>query len=186
MRSEGVTAALHQHVGGWVETKHEVRAVLGDIGPDLLAFGPDVEHLAWAGVNVPSFLRAYADRIVAVHLKDLFTAGVTCAATDELDYRRATRPGRIWAEPGRGQLDLAGCLAALPDRFDGDLMIEVDVPALRLRESHQTAYDWALAVLPESVRRCASPFLRRHAGQLDSGPQPQARRTITAPERRSR
>ncbi|MEV6626861.1 sugar phosphate isomerase/epimerase [Amycolatopsis sp. NPDC051106] len=153
MRSEGVTAALHQHVGGWVETEHEVRTVLGDIGPDLLAFGPNVGHLAWAGVDVPSFLRAYADRIVAVHIKDLFTARITGAATDEPDYRRATRPGRLWAEPGRGRLDLAGCLAALPDRFDGDLMIEVDVPALPLRESHETAYDWALAVLPESVRR---------------------------------
>jgi inosose dehydratase len=152
MRDEGVTAALHPHVGGWVETEHELRAVLDGVGPDLLAFGPDTGHMSWAGMDVPAVLRDYADRIVGVHLKDTFAAGITAASADDLDYQTATEPGRIWAEPGLGDVDLTACLAAFPDDFAGDYMIEVDVPSLPLRECHQVAYDWALATLPRGVR----------------------------------
>ena len=152
MRDEGVTAALHPHVGGWVETEHELRAVLDGVGPDLLAFGPDTGHMSWAGMDVPAVLRDYADRIVGVHLKDTFAAGIAAASADDLDYQTATEPGRIWAEPGLGDVDLAACLAAFPADFAGDYMIEVDVPSLPLRECHQVAYDWALATLPRGVR----------------------------------
>ena len=148
MREEGVTAALHPHVGGWVETEHEVRTVLDEVGPDLLAFGPDTGHMAWAGMDVPAMLHDYADRIVGVHLKDTFAAGIARARAEDLDYATATRPGGIWAEPGLGQVDLSACLAAFPADFGGDYMIEVDVPSLPLRECHQVAYDWALATLP--------------------------------------
>jgi inosose dehydratase len=152
MRDEGVTAALHPHVGGWVETEHELRAVLDGVGPDLLAFGPDTGHMSWAGMDVPAVLLDYADRIVGVHLKDTFAAGITAAAADDLDYQMATEPGRIWAEPGLGDVDLTACLAAFPADFAGDYMIEVDVPSLPLRDCHQVAYDWALATLPQGVR----------------------------------
>jgi inosose dehydratase len=104
--------------------------------------------MAWAGMDVPVVLRDYSDRIVGVHLKDTFAAGIARARAEDLDYREATRPGGIWAEPGLGQVDLAACLAAFPDGFAGDYMIEVDVPSLPLRECHQVAYDWALATLP--------------------------------------
>lgn len=152
MRDEGVTAALHPHVGGWVETEHELRAVLDGVGPDLLAFGPDTGHMSWAGMDVPAVLRDYADRIVGVHLKDTFAAGIAGARTGDLDYQTATEPGRIWAEPGLGDVDLRACLSAFPADFTGDYMIEVDVPSLPLRECHQVAYDWALATLPQGVR----------------------------------
>jgi len=152
MRSEGVQAALHPHVGGWVETEHEVRTVLDQVGPDLLAFGPDTGHMSWAGMDVPAVLRDYSDRIVGAHLKDTFAAGIARATADDLDYPEATRPGRIWAEPGLGQVDLAACIAAFPADFAGDYMIEVDVPSVPLRECHQIAYDWARAALPADVR----------------------------------
>ena len=146
MRDEGVTAALHPHVGGWVETEHELRTVLDAIGD--LAFGPDTGHMSWAGMDVPAVLRDYADRIVGVHLKDTFADGIARAKSAGLDYQEATRPGGIWAEPGLGDVDLAACVAAFPPGFDGDFMIEVDVPSLPLRECHQIAYDWATATLP--------------------------------------
>jgi inosose dehydratase len=152
MREEGVLAALHPHVGGWVEIEHEVRTVLDSVDPDLLAFGPDTGHMSWAGMDVPAVLRDYADRIVGVHLKDTFGAGIARAKADDLDYATATRPGRIWAEPGLGDVDLAACIAAFPADFTGDFMIEVDVPSLPMRECHQVAHDWAVANLPPAAR----------------------------------
>jgi inosose dehydratase len=104
--------------------------------------------MSWAGMDVPAVLRDYADRIVGVHLKDTFAAGIARAKADDLDYQTATEPGRIWAEPGLGDVDLAACLAAFPAGFAGDYMIEVDVPSLPLRECHQVAFDWARGALP--------------------------------------
>ncbi|MGI5131648.1 sugar phosphate isomerase/epimerase family protein [Pseudonocardia sp. CA-107938] len=149
MQAEGVTAVLHPHVGGWIETEQEVRAVLDGVDPDLLGFGPDTGHMAWAGMDVPAVLRDYSDRIAGgAHLKDTFADGIMIAKADGLTYQEATRPGSIWAEPGRGQIDLAACVAAFPADFTGDYMIEVDVPSLPNRECHQVARDWALANLP--------------------------------------
>ena len=148
MLAEGVRPALHPHVGGWVETEPEIRAVLTELGPDLLAFGPDTGHMSWAGMDVPRVLRDFADRIVGIHLKDTFDAGIRRAAAEDLDYHQATRAGRIWAEPGTGQVDLLACIDAFSSSFTGDYMIEVDVPSLPVRECHQLAYDWAMDSLP--------------------------------------
>jgi inosose dehydratase len=151
MRAEGVQAALHPHVGGWVETEHEVRAVLDRVDPSLLAFGPDTGHMSWARMDVVGVLSDYADRIVGVHLKDTVEAGIDRARAGGLDYRQATRPGGIWAEPGTGDLDLIGCLRAFPADFAGDYMIEVDVPTVPLKECHQIAHDWAVATLEDRL-----------------------------------
>jgi inosose dehydratase len=42
-------------------------------------------------------------------------------------------------------------LAALPDDYDGDFMIEIDEPSVDSRfESHRIAYEWARHNLPHS------------------------------------
>jgi diguanylate cyclase (GGDEF)-like protein len=68
-----------------VETEHELRTVLDGVGPDLLAFGPDTGHMSWAGMDVPAVLRDYAERIVGVHIKDTFAAGITLARAEDLE-----------------------------------------------------------------------------------------------------
>jgi inosose dehydratase len=147
MREEGVQAAIHPHVGGWVETEHELRAVLDDISPDLLAFGPDTGHMSWAGMDVRKVLQDYSNRIVGIHIKDTFQPGIDRARTLGLGYVAASRPGGIWAEPGTGDLDLTGCIEVFREGFAGDYMIEVDVPTVPLKQCHQMAYDWAVANL---------------------------------------
>ena len=49
-------------------------------------------------------------------------------------------------------IDFAAVLAALPDDYDGDLMIEVDEPSTPTkRESHEISYAWAQRHLPTLV-----------------------------------
>lgn len=149
MQSEGVTAALHPHVGGAVETEAEIRAVLDGIDAGLLQFGPDTGHMAWAGVDVLGVISDYADRLVAVHLKDIFLANAEAGKAADTSYFDMTQPGRLWAEPGLGELDMDAIIAAFPASFDGDFMIEVDVPSIESkRESHEVSYNWARRALP--------------------------------------
>jgi inosose dehydratase len=147
LRSEGIWPLHHSHVGGVFETEAEVTGLLDALGPDLLGFGPDTGHLAWAGADPVALLHRYVDRTGGIHLKDLHPDHLP-AQDAEGDYRALSTSGRLWAEPGRGVLDLRAVLAALPDDYDGDWTIEVDFPSVGdVVESHRLSFAWAEEVL---------------------------------------
>lgn len=151
--AEGVRPALHPHVGSWIETESEVRTVLDAIPASVLGFGPDTGHLSWAGVDAPTVMSDYADRIAAVHLKDVHLDQVHAARRAGADYIGSTQTDfRIWAEPGHGDLDLDAALATLPDAFDGWVILEVDVPeAPSNLASTQLSAEWITAHLGADV-----------------------------------
>ncbi|TDO30439.1 inosose dehydratase [Kribbella sp. VKM Ac-2527] len=127
MVAEGVRPALHPHVGTWVETDSEGRAVLEAVPADQLGFLPDTGHLAWAGVDVHALISDYADRVPFVHVKDCRLSVAQEGRAGDWDYKKIVRAG-LWAEPGRGELPLVEILSALGNDFGGWLMVEVDKP----------------------------------------------------------
>lgn len=132
MQSEGVTAALHSHVGSWVETEEEIRAVLDWSEGSALAFGPDTGHLFWGGADPGRLIKAYATRVACVHIKDVDAAAAATARERRDNYQDATSVRHVWTEPGRGDVDLDAVIAAL-EGFDGWAVLEVDVPNLPSR-----------------------------------------------------
>ena len=150
--AEGVRPLHHSHVGGVFETEEEVTALLDGLGPDLIGFGPDTGHLRWAGADPVSMITRYADRIGGIHIKDVYADHLDPAARAGMDYRSVSTSGRLWAEPGRGILDLDAIVDALPADYDGDYMIEVDHPSVgSVYESHRISYEWAVSVLPHAA-----------------------------------
>ncbi len=147
--SEGLKPLLHPHVGGWIETEYEVVSVLEALGPQRLRFGPDTGHLAWAGMDPADFINRYAERVGAVHVKDVFPDYLDSAAFAGMSYAGVTSTKRLWAEPGSGIIDLAAIFDALPD-FTGEWMIEVDVPSVATPyESLVSSYEWAAGFFGE-------------------------------------
>jgi len=128
MAAEGVHACLHPHVGTWIETEWEVRTVLEATSADVLGFGPDSGHLFWAGMDPANVVKAYADRVGGVHLKDVHHTVAQSAALAETGYAEATVNGNLWTELGRGDVDLDRFLGELPASFTGWYIVEVDVP----------------------------------------------------------
>lgn len=127
--AEGVTPALHPHVGTGIEVEAEVREVLDAVPASVLSFGPDTGHLTWAGMDPAAVMADYASRIAAVHLKDVHVDQVVRSKQAGSGYFQATTGGsHLWTEPGRGDVDLAATLAALPVTFNGWVIVEVDVP----------------------------------------------------------
>jgi inosose dehydratase len=126
MVAEGVTPCLHQHVGTRIETPEETCAVMDRLSPDLLLFGPDTGHLAWAGADPVAMIDRYIDRIGAVHLKDVRSSVSSDAQAAGRGYYE-TMAAHLWTEPGRGDVDLAAVLRAL-SRYEGWFVIEVDIP----------------------------------------------------------
>ena len=127
MQAEGVRAALHPHVGTWIETGQEGRAVLDALSPDILGFLPDTGHLAWAGADVIKLITDYASRLAFVHVKDCRLSVAEQGRAVGWTYRQTVLAG-LWAEPGRGELPMTAILDALPAGFGGALLVEVDRP----------------------------------------------------------
>jgi inosose dehydratase len=144
--TEGVRPALHPHVGTWIEIESEVEAVLAAVPDTVLGFGPDTGHLTWAGMDAVAVMQRHADRIAAVHLKDVRLEQAALANAAGADYTGSTRgPHQVWTEPGRGDVDLVGALATLPADFAGWVIVEVDVPAAPSNlESTQISARWII------------------------------------------
>lgn len=146
LRAEGIRAGLHNHVGTWIETEHEIDRTLSAIPSSLLGASFDLGHLAWAGIDVPAILGRYASRLVDIHLKDLTVSVADASRAEPTNYRDATDRG-LFAEPGLGDLDLDLMLAALPDDWDGWVIIEVDRASMDPVESARVSRSWVEARL---------------------------------------
>lgn len=125
MAAEGAVAALHPHVGGWIETADETRFVLDAVNADVLRFGPDVGHLAWTGIEPSDLIAEYADRVAGIHLKDYRTEIAAGSRAEDWDYRTTARHG-IWTELGTGDANFDRVFDVLPATFDGWVVVEVD------------------------------------------------------------
>lgn len=144
--AEGVRFGLHPHIAMIVETEEETRAVLDMTAGSNLGFGPDTGHLLWAGMTPEQVIADYADRLVAVHLKDVDQHGLRGTLKYEDDYMTAIGTRHVWTEPGRGIVNFDAVFAALPDGFDGWFVVEVDVPNLPgALESSRASYDFIAA-----------------------------------------
>ncbi|MET0414746.1 MAG: sugar phosphate isomerase/epimerase, partial [Actinoplanes sp.] len=144
LQAEGLRPLHHSHVGGVFETESEISRLLDDLGPDVLGFGPDTGHLRWAGIEPAAFIRRYADRIGGIHIKDCFPDYLPPSARAGMSYHEVQQTKRLWAEPGMGVVDFEAVLAAIPDSYDGDYMIEVDEPSVASKhESHRLSFEWA-------------------------------------------
>lgn len=149
--SHGITAALHPHVGTWIETEQETRTVLAEVSADLLRFGPDTGHLAWAGMDPAAIIGEFRDRVAGAHIKDVDLASRDASLAAGVDYFTATEQFRLWREPGLGDLPVDRIVTALAAAHCPWVVIEVDVPWVGSAE--------------ESAKQCAeyvsaNPYLR--------------------------
>jgi len=146
--AEGIRPLHHSHVGGVFETEYEIRSLLDTLGADVIGFGPDTGHLRWAGADPVAMITDYRDRVGGIHIKDVYADHLDGAADGSLDYHATSQTKRLWAEPGLGVLDFDAIVAAMPEDYDGDYMIEVDFPsAENVYESHRLSYEWASRAL---------------------------------------
>lgn len=145
--SRGITPALHQHVGTWIETRDELLAAI-DAAPGL-RIGADVGHLLWAGIEPVSFVRENAERIVALHIKDIHAANISRGGGD---YFEVIRDG-IVAEPGRGDIDLPAIVDTFADRPEMWSIVEVDQPdGVAPVVAADRCFEWVQSLRTEGVR----------------------------------
>jgi inosose dehydratase len=150
--AEGVRAGLHNHVGTWIETEEEIERTLAAIPAELLGASFDIGHLAWAGIDPVEMLARHADRLLDLHVKDLDLDIAAASRATPTSYVQATNHG-LFREPGLGDIDLDGLIAAIPEHWEGWVIIEVDRASMDPARSAETSWAWVSAHLrPETSR----------------------------------
>ena len=95
-------------------------------GHESFGFNFDPSHLEWQGVDSPTFIRTFADRIFHVHMKDCVVKpdGKGSILGSHLDFGDARRAWDF-RSVGRGSVDFEEIIRALNDiKYDGPLSVE--------------------------------------------------------------
>jgi inosose dehydratase len=150
-RARGVTAALHPHVGTMVESGEETQRVLGGSRVGLCV---DTGHLLVGGADPVALTRAYPDRVVHVHLKDVDAAMAARVRAGNLTFGDAVRDG-MFRPLGAGDVDIGSMVGTLErSGYRGWYVLEQDV---RLHGPEQRG-------TPLDDVRTSLAFLQRLAG----------------------
>jgi inosose dehydratase len=121
VRDNGMTPTLHPHVGTAIEDR---AAVLRLLESSDIALCLDTGHLVIGGTDPLELVRAGADRIAHVHLKDVRLS--VASTVRDTSYVDAVRRG-LYTPLGDGDLDLAGMVDALESAgYNGWYVLEQD------------------------------------------------------------
>ena len=141
-REIGITAAFHNHVGTFVETRDEVDTLMAMVEPELLALAPDTGHLYYGGADPVAVYQDYAARVRYMHFKDANAEAIERARREKMNQGQCMAIGGF-AELGRGAIDLEACLKALePHHYDGWIMVEQDRSLIGPAESARISRAW--------------------------------------------
>jgi inosose dehydratase len=125
--AQGVRSCFHNHVGSVIETRQEIDRLFALVDRQLIFQGPDIGHLAWAGVDPVQFCRDYAESIKTLHVKDINPQVLQEGLKAAWDYDSFSRHG-IFAELGEGCVDLPAVFEVLRGAgFKGWVIVETDV-----------------------------------------------------------
>ncbi|HET8980334.1 MAG TPA: TIM barrel protein [Solirubrobacteraceae bacterium] len=120
---QGITFALHPHVGTLIETEAQVQRALAET---TVGWCLDTGHLVIGGTDPAQFARAHADRVTHVHLKDVDGDLAAELRAGRLSLLQATQRG-LFLPLGRGVARVAATLEALDGHgYDGWFVLEQD------------------------------------------------------------
>jgi sugar phosphate isomerase/epimerase len=106
-QARGVELNYHTHG----EPIEDVQFVIDHVPAELLPLGPDLDWLRFGGIDPENFLRANAERLVMLHIRDYHLGGSRTFAL------------------GEGEADYPHLKTVLADiGFDGDFVVELATP----------------------------------------------------------
>jgi inosose dehydratase len=125
-KSEGMRLSYHHHMGTGVMTREQTDRFMDGTDPELVHLCLDTGHIAFAGGDPLDLVKAYANRIGHVHLKDVRPEVVAEVKALNLSFEQAIEAG-VFTVPGDGSIDFAPILQTLADSgYEGWLVVEAE------------------------------------------------------------
>ena len=121
-----INVRYHNHVGSWIETPHELSALLSHLDTSLVDLCFDTGHYAYGGGNPAEFISSHHDAIGYLHLKDVDSTSVAECRKRQLTFIEALKQ-YVFSPIGTGTADVPAILEVLVSKnFDGWIVVEQD------------------------------------------------------------
>ena len=123
-RDHGLTLGYHPHFGTIGETREGLARVLEATDPEYVKLIADVAHLTLGGADPAEVVRAYHDRLILTHFKDV-RADVAALARKNRNLVEGAK--YHFCEIGTGVVNFPAILAAFREtQFKGWVIVELD------------------------------------------------------------
>jgi inosose dehydratase len=138
----GLTGAVANRVGSYLETADEYEALIERTEPGLVWLAPDLGHWAYAGGDPAALIRTHESRIAYPRLKDFAAAVFRRMLEERLGFASFVRAGGF-KELGAGSLDFEQILRPLLTHdYEGWLCVELEVTEKTPRESAELSREF--------------------------------------------
>src|SRR5262249_33877701 len=138
----GLTGAVTNRVGSYLETEDELQAVIERTEPELVWLAPDLGHWAYAGGDPATLIRTHEARIAYPRLNDFDRAGFEHTVEERLGFASFVRAGGF-KELGAGSLDLERALdPLLRHEYEGWACVELEITETTPRESAERSREF--------------------------------------------
>jgi inosose dehydratase len=125
LAGEGLALAYHPHLGTVIEDAQDLRMLLDQSGP-VVGLTLDTGHLALAGIDPATVVRAHPRRIVHVHAKDVRPGVFEKVRREGMSFLDGVLEG-MFTVPGDGDLDWRCVMGALAEvGYKGWIVVEAE------------------------------------------------------------
>jgi inosose dehydratase len=139
----GLRTVFHHHCATYVETPHEIDALMERTDERVVGLCLDTGHATYGGGDPVEILSRHAGRVWHIHFKDCSPLVAARARAEGWGYLEAVRHG-LFCELGQGQVDFEAVIARLrATGYTGWIVVEQDVlpsmgtPAASARRNRQ-------------------------------------------------
>lgn len=102
--SQGITPAIHQHAGCYLEFDDEIEEVLEALEPSRVGICIDTGHMTYAGIDPIEFYERNRTRVIYFHFKDIDPAVHARVLERQIPFLEAVQE-RVFCPIGRGVVD---------------------------------------------------------------------------------
>jgi inosose dehydratase len=125
-REEGVWLCLHNHAGSCWETEDELERLDAGTDPSLVAWGPDVGHMVWGGIDPLPWFQRHMGRVRSLHIRNMHADVLRRGREEKLTYGQQSELG-VFAEIGEGCVDWPALFSLWKERgYQGAVVVETD------------------------------------------------------------
>ncbi|MFD0961098.1 sugar phosphate isomerase/epimerase family protein [Paenibacillus chungangensis] len=147
----GVKACLHPHLWTELQDENELDILMELCDPNVVFLALDTAHFTGAGMDVPTLIHRYKERLAYMHLKDLTPSGAT---KEDFPMLLGNESVPIFCELGLGEISFLPIMEALREiKYNSWVTVEIDLSTSTPYRSLEICRDFVEQQLQIPIRK---------------------------------